>query len=77
MKRKGLDLEINRKETPLPDFIEKYNASIPASFPRASLASLQEFRVSHPILFKKGAGWSVDRHRKRLMDWLSSYRHES
>ena len=73
MKRKSFELELNQVEISLNDFIESYNKTIPASFPRASVTALREFQISHPILFKKGGGWSVDKHRKRLMDWLSSY----
>ena len=73
MKRKSFESELNRTETPLLEFMEAYNKSIPSGFPRASVAALQQFQTSHVILFKKGAGWSVDKHRKRVMDWLSSY----
>ena len=78
MKRKSFESELNQTENSMADFIESYNKTIPQGFPRASVAALQQFQTSHPILFKKGAGWSVDKHRKRLMDWLSSYQmHES
>ena len=78
MKRKSFESELNSAQTSIADFIEAYNKTIPPSFPRASAAALQQFQISHPILFKKGTGWSVDKHRKRLMDWLSSYQmHES
>ena len=55
-------------------FLESYNQSIPVSFPRASVKTLKQFQVVHPVLFKHGEEWSIDRHRKRLMDWLASYR---
>ena len=64
----------NQALTTLADFIESYNRSIPVGFPRASAKVLKEFQVAHPALFKTGDKWSVDRHRKRMMDWLSSYR---
>ena len=72
MKRKNLTWEANQKETPMAIFLASYNESVPAHFPRATAEALNQFRREHPILFKKGAGWSIDRHRKRLMDWLSS-----
>lgn len=53
--------------------MESYNKSIPVSFPHASLKTLKKFQVTHPILFKHGDEWSIDKHRKRLMDWLPSY----
>lgn len=60
--------------TTMPVFMESYNKSIPASFPQASVKTLKRFQVVHPTLFKQNDEWSVDKHRKKLMDWLSSYR---
>ncbi|OGZ08165.1 MAG: hypothetical protein A3D65_03420 [Candidatus Lloydbacteria bacterium RIFCSPHIGHO2_02_FULL_50_13] len=53
--------------------MESYNKSIPAEFPRASVKSLKRFQAMHPGLFKNGNEWSIDKHRKKLMDWLPSY----
>lgn len=53
-------------------FLENYNRNIPAGYPQASTKMLKQFQVAHPILFKHGDEWSVDKHRKKLMDWLSS-----
>lgn len=47
-----------------------YNQGIPAGFTRASVRALKQFQGTYPILFKNGDFWSIDRHRKRLMDWL-------
>ncbi|KKU53077.1 MAG: hypothetical protein A3F26_02265 [Candidatus Ryanbacteria bacterium RIFCSPHIGHO2_12_FULL_47_12b] len=69
--------EQNQINTNLVGFLENYNQNIPGGFPRASVKSLKEFQVAHPLLFKHGDEWSVDRHRKRLMDWLSSHRDDS
>ena len=55
-------------------FLESYNQTIPEHFPHASIKSLKQFQITHPILFKEGGAWSLDKHRKRLMDWLVSYR---
>ena len=55
-------------------FLESYNQSIPERFPHASVASLKQFQTTHPALFKDTDEWSLDKHRKRLMDWLVSYR---
>ena len=57
--------------TPLV-FLESYNKNIPLGFPRASVAILRKFQDAHPTLFKHKDMWSIDRHRKRLVDWLSS-----
>ena len=74
MKQKNKELELNRLVTALPVFMESYNHSIPAGFPHASVEELKEFQVTHPLLFKHGDEWSIDKHRKRLMDWLASHR---
>ncbi|MBI2669972.1 MAG: hypothetical protein HYX20_02430 [Candidatus Yanofskybacteria bacterium] len=64
--------EQNEAPVTLPVFLESYNKNIPAGFPRASVAILKKFQDAHPTLFKHKDAWSVDRHRKRLVDWLSS-----
>ncbi len=52
------------------EFMETYNKNIPESFPRASLALLEKFKAAHNSLFKKKDIWTLDQHRKRLIDWL-------
>ncbi|MBI4132580.1 MAG: hypothetical protein HY473_00565 [Candidatus Sungbacteria bacterium] len=75
MKQNNRELELNQTGTTLSIFMASYNQNLPQGFPRASVKALQEFQVTHPLLFKRGDEWSIDRHRKRLMDWLSS-RHD-
>ena len=70
---KDIELKQNQNGTPLLVFMESYNASIPASFPRATAKVLKHFQVEHPTLFKRGDEWSIDRHRKHLMDWLPAH----
>lgn len=67
-----MDLSIIR--VPLTAFLESYNKNIPASFPRASVAILKKFQSIYPALFKHGDMWSLAQHRKKVIDWLSSYR---
>ena len=64
--------DVNLIAMGVADFIAYYNKNIPESFPRVSLALLDKFRVAHPSLFKNEVEWSIDKHRKKLMDWLSS-----
>jgi hypothetical protein len=66
------DLAANQETTPLADFMESYNKNIPESLPRASIAKLKEFQSAYPALFKNKSEWSIDKHRKRFMDWFSS-----
>ena len=74
MRRKDITFEMNQASTPLLVFLDSYNKSVPNGFPHASAKMLKLFQVAHPVLFKHGDEWSIDRHRKRLMDWLSSHR---
>lgn len=72
MKRKNDPLEKNLLNTSPVEFIENYNKSVPLGFPQATDEALRKFQISYPGLFKKAGMWSIDKHRKRLMDWLSS-----
>jgi len=69
------DLEKERSEQPLSmvDFLAVYNKDLPEAFPRATLASLTMFRDAYPNLFKNREIWTLDRHRKKFMDWLPQY----
>ena len=71
--KKNKRQEVNFVKTSLADFVDQYNQNIPKVFPRASLKALEEFRATHASLFKDGEDWTIDRHRKKLMDWLTSY----
>ena len=61
----------------LASFMESYNTSAPASFPRASEKNLKEFQEPAPSLFKNKTSWSIDKHRKRFMDWIYSHEDNS
>ena len=73
MRRKNDDLKIHQALTSISDFMEAYNRMIPSNFPQATVKMLERFKALHPILFKYNDQWSIDRHRKRLMDWIPSY----
>ncbi|HEX5774589.1 MAG TPA: hypothetical protein VFY28_01355 [Candidatus Paceibacterota bacterium] len=72
MRTADLDRERCEKTRSLGEFMTLYNEDLPSAFPRASVVLLQEFRSSYPTFFKPGGGWSLDLHRKRVMDWLPS-----
>jgi hypothetical protein len=74
---KQKDLELNRKTMPLATFMESYNNSAPASFPRASVEMLKQFQGAYPSLFKSKDAWSIDKHRKHFMDWLYSHQNNT
>lgn len=73
MKKYGEELEISEKRISLADFLKSYNKGLPASFPRSSTASLKKFKESHPLFFKHGDLWSLDEHRKKILDWLPQH----
>jgi hypothetical protein len=68
--------DVNAIATTTALFVEYYNENIPEAFPRATLKALEKFKIAHPVLFKESSEWTIDRHRKKLMDWLASYREE-
>lgn len=55
-------------------FTQYYNENIPGIFPQVTAKDLEKFRVAHPNLFKGSSEWTIDKHRKKLMDWLVSNR---
>ncbi|MEK7604620.1 MAG: hypothetical protein AAB442_02390 [Patescibacteria group bacterium] len=69
---RSLDLDRLRSEKALSlgTFLTSYNEDLPADFPQASRALLREFKKSHLSLFKNAGTWSLDQHRKKVMDWL-------
>ncbi len=72
MKTPDLDRERSEESLTLSNFLKSYNHVLPLEFPRASLALLREFKKTHDTLFKSGDAWSLDQHRKKVMDWLPS-----
>ncbi len=72
MKKTKAELELNQDQVTLAMFLADYNQNIPTGFPLASPSILRKFQEAHPTLFKTKDMWSIARHRKRVMDWLSS-----
>ncbi|MFA6475983.1 MAG: hypothetical protein WCV68_01055 [Candidatus Paceibacterota bacterium] len=68
--------EKNFVETSLEAFVLYYNQNIPESHPRATVAALEQFQATHAVLFDDKKTWTIDKHRRRLMDWLPSYHAE-
>lgn len=65
--------EVNFAGMTLEDFLAYYNNNIPDSMPRATKESLEEFLAGHEALFGEDKAWTIDKHRRRFMDWLISY----
>ncbi|MFZ2500808.1 MAG: hypothetical protein WAW90_02350 [Minisyncoccia bacterium] len=70
MRTPDLDRARSEEKRTLADFVELYNENLPTAFPRASAELLKEFRSGHMGLFPAGKGWSLDQHRRKVMDWL-------
>lgn len=70
MKAPDLDKERSEKPHTLAEFLKLYNENLPLSFPRVSAVQLAEFRSTHLGFFKPYDVWSLDLHRKKVMDWL-------
>lgn len=73
-KKDEKELDANLVATSAEAFIEYYNDNIPAAFPKVTVATLGEFQNRYPALFKESGAWVIDKHRKKLMDWLVSHR---
>jgi len=71
-KRKNEGPDVTLLAMTTADFAKYYNQNLPESFPRVSTKMLTEFRTGHPSLFKNEDTWTIDMHRKKLMDWLAS-----
>ncbi len=72
MRKPDGDRDRSEEKRSVADFLKEYNGNLPDAFPRASLARLNEFKEAHASLFLKSEEWSLDQHRKKVMDWLSS-----
>ncbi len=71
MRTPDLDRARSEKSRSFAEFLKLYNENLPAAFPQASATLLKQFRADHAELFKNG-DWSLDLHRKKVMDWLRS-----
>lgn len=70
MRGPDLDRERSEKSRSLDEFLKLYNENLPAAFPPVSADLLKEFRKAYPGVFKATNAWSLDLHRKKVMDWL-------
>jgi len=64
--------QIMLNEIPLTnvEFLKSYNENMPEGYPHVSLAILERFKKEHLSLFKSNGAWSLDQHRKRMIEWL-------
>lgn len=52
------------------EFIEKYNSLYNVPNNKANKVICDEYKKEHSNEFKK-SGWSIEKHRKKFMDWMS------
>jgi hypothetical protein len=61
---------LNEIALSLSEFLESFNMNMPANFLQVSEEQLIKFKKEHESLFRNGNSWSLDMHRKKLIDWL-------
>jgi hypothetical protein len=64
------EIKLNEIPLSLSEFLKSFNQNMPANFPQVSEEQLLIFKKEHEVLFRKGNTWSLDQHRKKVMDWL-------
>ncbi|MFH1855239.1 MAG: hypothetical protein ABH810_02430, partial [bacterium] len=67
------DYPVNTKDDQ-SKFIEKYNLLFNVPNNKASQAICERYRNEHTNEFKN-SGWSIEKHRKKFMDWMSGQTH--
>lgn len=73
MKGPDPDRERSEKVLTMKEFLAYYNDGLPEEYPHATTPMLKAFTVACPHLFKRDGEWSLDQHRKRVMDWLPAH----
>ena len=73
MRGPDLDRENSERRLTLAEFLAAYNIGLPTGFPRASTPLLRVFSQKYPDFFKNSELWSLDQHRKKVMDWLPNH----
>lgn len=77
VRMKDPQYELNQALVTRAAFMKAYNENMPGGFPHVTTTLLKKFQDAHPTLFKHGDSWSLDRHRKKLIDWLPQQSHLS
>jgi len=54
----------------ISDFLKSFNQNMPEGFPQVTEEQLLRFKKEHLSFFKHGDSWSLDLHRKKIIDWL-------
>lgn len=70
MRKDPNEIRLNEVRLSISEFLESFNQNMPENFPKVSESELIRFKDEHKSLFRKGNAWSLDDHRKKVMDWL-------
>ncbi|MSR87970.1 MAG: hypothetical protein EXS69_02290 [Candidatus Zambryskibacteria bacterium] len=70
MKKDPNFIPLNELPLTIHEFLKSYNDNMPRNHPQVSLTQLQKFKEQHTSMFKSDGAWSLDQHRKRLIEWL-------
>lgn len=75
MRGVDLDRERSEKKLSLKEFGICYNEGLPEGYPPVTTQLLKTFMAANAHSFKEEGVWSLDQHRKKVMDWLPSHLH--
>jgi hypothetical protein len=70
MRDNSKELKLNEIPLSLADFLKSFNQNMPDNFLQVSEEMLIKFKNEHEALFQKNNMWSLDQHRKKVIDWL-------
>jgi hypothetical protein len=76
MKGPDLDRERSEKKLSQKEFGAFYNQGLPEGYPPVTASLLKTFSAANPQTFKEEGVWSLDQHRKKVMDWLPAHLHK-
>lgn len=73
MKGPDPDRERSEKKLTMKEFGTSYNEGLPTGYPPVTTPILKAFSAANAQFFKNEGMWSLDQHRKKVMDWLPTY----
>lgn len=66
----------NTTDDEMIKFIEAYNLLFNVPNSKATKGTCKQYQEEHPNEFKTN-DWSIEKHRKRFMDWMSRQNSET
>ncbi|MEK7148169.1 MAG: hypothetical protein AAB758_02625 [Patescibacteria group bacterium] len=74
MKRDPNAVLVHEMPMSAAEFMESFNKNMPEGYPHVTISILERFQQAHLSLFKSRNTWSLDQHRKRMIEWLPQNR---